>query len=92
MSVLDWQDKAACHPQNGDHAPLFFDDKAIREAKAVCSACAVRTECLEFALADSTIVGVWGGLSETERRTLRRRRGRARAAAKRATGMEEQSA
>jgi WhiB family redox-sensing transcriptional regulator len=73
----DWQAKAACR---GHSAAIFFapthferkDARAARErqAKAVCAACAVRTECLDYALRIREPHGIWGGLSETERRSI----------------------
>lgn len=53
---------------------LFFPDKggSTREAKAVCAACPVRAECLEYALAHDERFGIWGGTSERERRRLKR--------------------
>jgi WhiB family redox-sensing transcriptional regulator len=52
---------------------IFFPDKggSTREARRVCSECSIRVRCLEVALADRTLVGVWGGTSERERRKLR---------------------
>jgi WhiB family redox-sensing transcriptional regulator len=52
---------------------IFFPGKggSTREARGVCSDCPIRTRCLEVALADPTLVGVWGGTSERERRKLR---------------------
>lgn len=81
MSVLHaeelWQAKAACR---GPHTSLFFppphferkDDKEMREAraKAICAACPVRKACLEYALRIHEPHGIWGGLSEAERRAL----------------------
>lgn len=52
-------------PKGGTAAP----------AKAVCRECPVRAECLEFALTHDERFGVWGGLSERERRALKRKRG-----------------
>jgi WhiB family redox-sensing transcriptional regulator len=51
----------------------FFPEKggSTREAKRVCTGCEVRAECLEFALANDERFGIWGGLSERERRRLR---------------------
>ena len=51
---------------------LFFPEKggSVREAKAVCAGCPVRAQCLEHALAHGERFGVWGGLSERERRRL----------------------
>ncbi|WP_432491645.1 WhiB family transcriptional regulator [Kineococcus gypseus] len=52
----------------------FFPEKggSTREAKRVCQGCEVRRECLEYALARDERFGIWGGLSERERRRLRR--------------------
>ena len=51
---------------------LFFPEKggSVREAKAVCAGCPVRAQCLAHALAHDERFGVWGGLSEPERRRL----------------------
>lgn len=45
-------------------------------AKAVCTACSVRAECLEWSLQTAQDAGIWGGLDEEERREIRRRRRR----------------
>ncbi|WP_288815155.1 WhiB family transcriptional regulator, partial [uncultured Varibaculum sp.] len=52
----------------------FFPEKggSTREAKAVCELCEVRDECLSYALENDERFGIWGGLSERERRRLRR--------------------
>jgi WhiB family redox-sensing transcriptional regulator len=72
----DWRDEAECvrHPGVAD----FFPERgaSLREAKAVCAVCPVRPECLEYAMQWNHLSGVWGGLSERERRQLRRRRRR----------------
>jgi WhiB family redox-sensing transcriptional regulator len=52
----------------------------IEEAKAVCRRCSVVDTCLAWALESGQDAGVWGGLSEDERRALKRRNARARAA------------
>lgn len=54
-------------------ADLFFPERgqSIAEAKAVCRGCAVRQECLDFALDTGEKFGIWGGASERERRRLR---------------------
>ena len=54
----------------------FFPEKggSTREAKRVCTGCSVRTECLEAALTNDERFGIWGGLSERERRRLRLQR------------------
>jgi WhiB family redox-sensing transcriptional regulator len=64
------------------HAPadLFFPERDgnanddVREARAVCSTCPVRVECLDHALDNDERLGVWGGTSRLERRHLRLRR------------------
>src|ERR1700739_605766 len=54
---------------------LFFPERgaSTREAKEVCRGCVVREDCLEYALANGEKFGIWGGLSERERRKIRRR-------------------
>ncbi|HEX2065027.1 MAG TPA: WhiB family transcriptional regulator [Acidimicrobiales bacterium] len=72
-----WQDQANCLGVDPD---LFFPERgaSTREAKEVCRGCVVRVECLEFALANSEKFGIWGGMSERERRRIRRARALAR--------------
>jgi len=74
-----WQDRANCLGVDPD---LFFPERgaSTREAKSVCAGCEVRLECLEYALANGEKFGIWGGLSERERRRLRRQRALARKA------------
>ena len=68
---LAWQQHALCAQTDPE---AFFPEKggSTREAKAVCQSCEVREECLEYALANDERFGIWGGLSERERRRLRR--------------------
>jgi WhiB family redox-sensing transcriptional regulator len=68
-----WQDQANCLGVDPD---LFFPERgaSTREAKEVCKGCVVREDCLEYALANGEKFGIWGGLSERERRRLRRQR------------------
>jgi WhiB family redox-sensing transcriptional regulator len=68
----DWRLRAAC--RDGDPDRLFVRGAAQREAKAVCFGCPVRTECLADALDNRIEFGVWGGMTERERRALLRRR------------------
>ncbi len=70
---LAWQRQANCMGVDPD---LFFPERgaSTREAKEVCRGCVVREDCLEFALVNSEKFGIWGGLSERERRRIRRRR------------------
>jgi WhiB family redox-sensing transcriptional regulator len=69
-----WQERALCAETDPE---AFFPEKggSTREAKKICTGCEVRSECLDFALANDERFGIWGGLSERERRRLRRRVG-----------------
>jgi WhiB family transcriptional regulator, redox-sensing transcriptional regulator len=68
-----WQSRANCLGVDPD---LFFPERgsSTREAKEVCRGCVVREDCLEFAIANSEKFGIWGGMSERERRRIRRQR------------------
>ena len=70
--VLPWQEEALCAQTDPE---AFFPEKggSTREAKKVCVGCEVRSECLEYALANDERFGIWGGLSERERRKLKKR-------------------
>ena len=74
-----WQDEANCLGVDPD---LFFPERgaSTREAKEVCRGCVVREACLEYALANGEKFGIWGGMSERERRRIRRARALARRA------------
>ena len=73
--AVDWQQDAACvHHREVDFFPARGE--SVRDAKAVCACCPVRMQCLDFALRLKVAHGVWGGLSERERRSLRRERHR----------------
>jgi WhiB family redox-sensing transcriptional regulator len=65
----DWEDSAACR---GGDADVFFASGGTQEyrAKAVCRACPVRFECLAYALKHRVEHGVWGGLTDRERRKV----------------------
>ncbi|NXY95449.1 WhiB family transcriptional regulator [Streptomyces sp. BR123] len=67
-----WHGRAAC--RNADQDDLFGDGAAQTAAKAVCADCEVRLECLAQALDNRIEHGVWGGMTERERRALLRRR------------------
>src|SRR5689334_25409636 len=71
-----WQTRANCLGVDPD---LFFPERgaSTREAKEVCRGCVVREQCLEFALQNGEKFGIWGGLSERERRRIRRQRAQA---------------
>jgi len=81
---MDWRDKAACLTADPE---LFFPVgntgpavDQIDKAKSVCARCTVTEICLQYALETGQDSGVWGGLSEDERRALKRRAARARRA------------
>lgn len=67
----EWQERALCAQTDPE---AFFPEKggSTREAKRICAGCEVRAECLDYALAHDERFGIWGGLSERERRRLRR--------------------
>jgi WhiB family redox-sensing transcriptional regulator len=70
---VSWREEAAC---KGLDTNMFFpaSDADAGPAKAVCATCPVRDLCLEWAIASHQEDGVWGGMTDTERRRLRRRR------------------
>ncbi|WP_081747557.1 WhiB family transcriptional regulator [Arthrobacter sp. Br18] len=69
---LGWQSDALCAQTDPE---AFFPEKggSTRDAKKVCGSCMVKSECLEYALENDERFGIWGGLSERERRRLRKR-------------------
>lgn len=87
IEQLDWQEDALCREYDVD---LFFGpdqpeseiEKQAREAhaKTVCQRCPVKEPCLEFAMETNQKYGIWGGLTDKERASLKRRRARARRA------------
>lgn len=79
---MDWRHRALCRDEDpelfypvGDSGPALLQ---IAEAKSVCRRCPVVSECLTWALENGQNDGVWGGMSENERRALKRRNARAR--------------
>lgn len=85
---VSWQHQAACHTEDPE---LFFPVGnagpariQAQQAKRICETCPVRDACLAYALDIGESVGVWGGTTEDERRTMKRRTSRQRAAAARA--------
>lgn len=72
IEQADWRVNASCRDEDPDG--LFVRGKEQRKAKLVCVACPVRTECLAEALDGRIEFGVWGGMTERERRALLRRR------------------
>jgi WhiB family redox-sensing transcriptional regulator len=72
MWIEDWTPKAACRQAQPDE--LFVRGAEQNKAKQLCTSCPVRTECLAEALDNQIEWGVWGGMTERERRALLRRR------------------
>jgi len=82
QAEVDWRDLALCQGMNTDTffpvssaGPMLSD---IMEAKKVCASCPVRSPCLTFAVDQRIDHGIWGGLTETERRSIKLRRVRNR--------------
>ena len=80
---MDWRHNAICRFEDpelffplGNSGPALLQ---IAEAKAVCGRCPVVADCLAWALDNGVDFGVWGGMSEDERRNLKRRNARTRA-------------
>jgi WhiB family redox-sensing transcriptional regulator len=71
--ALAWQTDALCAETS---AEAFFPEVggSARDAKKICASCSVAGDCLEYALENDERYGVWGGLSERERRRLRQER------------------
>jgi WhiB family redox-sensing transcriptional regulator len=67
----EWQDQALCAQVDSE---LFFPEKGgtSRPAKQICRQCEVRAQCLEYALEHDEMFGIWGGLSERDRRRVKR--------------------
>lgn len=80
LSELEWRALGACARFDPD---LWFSPGALehKEAKRICRSCPVRRECLAYALDTPIDHGVWGGLTERERRSYRRRQEAAAVAA-----------
>lgn len=73
QNPLAWQSDALCAQTDPE---AFFPEKggSTRDAKRICTSCEVRAQCLQYALENDERFGIWGGLSERERRRLRRDR------------------
>lgn len=65
----EWIDRADCKGMQD----IFLDDMQAERAKSICRKCPVRRKCLDFAIGDPSLVGVWGATDEGERRELRRK-------------------
>lgn len=72
MVDTNWGERGLCRTADPDD--LFVEGSAQNRAKALCGGCGVRTECLAYALDHRIEYGIWGGMTERERRALLRRR------------------
>jgi len=79
FGVSDWRELAACRRSDPDLffplGPAHVSREQVIAAKAVCAGCRVTQPCLDYAIARNEDFGIWGGLTEEERRRLRKRRG-----------------
>ncbi len=68
---LAWQSDSLCAQTDPE---AFFPEKggSTRDAKRICTSCEVKARCLDYALENDERFGIWGGLSERERRKLRK--------------------
>ena len=77
---MDWRENSACLDEDPElFFPIGSTGPAVHqelEAKQVCARCPVREQCLAWVLEAGHEHGVWGGLTQDERRLLRRRRSR----------------
>ncbi|MFJ5265484.1 WhiB family transcriptional regulator [Streptomyces sp. NPDC088387] len=72
MVYTDWSEQGLCRTADPDS--LFVEGAEQNRAKRLCDGCSVRTECLAYALDQRIEFGIWGGMTERERRALLRRR------------------
>lgn len=70
---ISWMQRAVCRSQGSE---TFFpsDGRGVTAARKVCELCPVRQSCLDYAMTNEILHGVWGGTSERERARLRRSR------------------
>lgn len=73
--VADWREQAACadYPNQLFFPPPDAGDDVVERATSVCAVCPVLDDCLEYALETNQRAGIWGGTTEDERRSLRRK-------------------
>jgi WhiB family redox-sensing transcriptional regulator len=71
--LAEWHQEAACRGR-GPNAFVRGPRSDYGSMRELCESCSVRLECLEFALSDESLTGLWGGTTDMERRLIRRRR------------------
>jgi WhiB family transcriptional regulator, redox-sensing transcriptional regulator len=71
--LAEWHQEAACRGR-GPNAFVRGPRSDYGSMRELCESCPVRLECLEFALSDESLTGLWGGTTDMERRLIRRRR------------------
>jgi len=69
---VHWKEFAACRGKLDTFFPKRGDNQMVVKAKLICTTCNVQQECLEYALNNGDIHGIWGGKSERQRRIMRR--------------------
>lgn len=79
LEELHWQESALCAQTDPD---VFFPEKggSTAPATSICKRCEVRADCLEYAISNDIRHGIWGGMSDNDRRRISRERRRAREA------------
>lgn len=75
LTVTPWREAASCLEvtQQVNFFPAKEDVAGIAKAKAVCATCPVTDQCLSWSIVTNQIEGIWGGLTQKERRRVRRR-------------------
>lgn len=85
MGGIDWPKFDGSQPCRQVDPDIFFPEKfnkkisarqAIKEAKEVCASCKFQVDCLNYALSDSELLGIWAGTTEKDRALMRRRKRR----------------
>ena len=88
-SAANWRSAGACLSADPDLffpiSPVGLGERQIARAKTICAGCQVRRECLEFAISNGQVHGIWGGTTPEDRQRERRRQRRAAAAAAKRT-------
>ena len=69
---MEWMSKALCREVDCE---LFFPDGggSSKTARKICGRCRVKTDCLAYALTFPSMSGIWGGTTEKQRRTMKRK-------------------
>jgi WhiB family transcriptional regulator, redox-sensing transcriptional regulator len=73
--VVSWKNRAACvgYPSSVFFPTADTPPDLVDKAKSICEVCPVAQDCLEYAFETNQVAGVWGGYTEAERRSMRRK-------------------